>query len=198
MRHLVLLSAALLALAGCGTEPADAPDQSGPGEAPVATGEPQAPTGFASVYTDLDLDSCELLELETEQGSSASWRCPGFGDTPLLVEEGDGRFDLDAGVDDSGFQTIGAFNDLNDTIEWRLLDGQPVAVIFRYRDVSMETKGRTVLAVEKVGRQGAPGCRMAQIAGNTPEANQRARDFADAAVDFSCGTSEMALVGEAR
>lgn len=198
MLRSILLATGLLVLAACGTEPAEPEAASPAGEAAPASGTAPPPSGVASVYTELDLDTCELLEQEIEEGSSASWRCPGFGDTPLFIEEGDGRFDVDAGVDDGGFQTVGAFNDLNETFEWRLRDGEPAAVIFRYRDVSMESKGRTVLAVEKVGSEGAPGCRIAQIAGETPEANQLARDEADAAADFTCGSSETKLIGNAR
>lgn len=193
-----LWACAALALASCGgrEETADG------GDAPAPTAEQaelNAAPQFASTYTDFDLAKCEVLSEEREEGSSAEYRCPGFGELPLLVQEGDGRFDLDVGGDDGGFQTIGAFNDIEDTIEWRLKDGQPFAVIFRFLDVTEEAKGRTVLAVETVTRSGQSPCRVAQIAGDTPDANQKARELADAAAaeGFIC-PPEPERVGSAQ
>ena len=190
----LLAAVSLAALAACGAQEEAVPE---PGTTEGDEAGPEL-TGFASTYSELDLEACEQTSLETEEGTSASWTCNGFGDIPLFVDEGDGRFDLDAGVHDSTFETIGAFNAINTTIEWRLKDGDPFAVIFRYNDVSMESKGRTVLAVEKIGRTDSPGCRVAQIAGETPDANQVARDLADQSVaEFICGVDEAALVGGA-
>ena len=188
-----MLAAALLA--ACGSDPAPEPDAK---TASQQDREAEAVTGLASVYTLLDLDKCELVSEETEEGTSAEWRCAGFGEVPLIVEEGDGRFDVDAGVRNEAFETIGAFNSLGENVEWRLRDGKPFAVIFRYLDATEEAKGRTVLAVEKVGSAAAPGCRVAQVAGDVPDANQVARDLADSnAAEFACGSSEMAVAGNA-
>ncbi|MCR2832482.1 hypothetical protein [Parerythrobacter lacustris] len=193
-----LWACAALALASCGG--LDEGSESGDAPAPTAEqAELNAAPQFASTYTDFDLAKCEVLSEEREEGSSAEYRCPGFGELPLLVQEGDGRFDLDAGGDDGGFQTIGAFNDIGDTVEWRLKNGQPFAVIFRFLDVTEEAKGRTVLAVETVTRLGLPACRVAQIAGDTPDANQKARELADAAATegFRC-PDEPELLGNAQ
>lgn len=190
-RAVLLLGAALLTACGSDAEP----DASRAGR---QGGEAQSMTGLASTYTTLDLDKCQLVDEETEEGTGAEWRCAGFGEVPLIVEEGDGRFDVDAGIRNDRFETIGAFNSLGDNVEWRLRDGKPFAVIFRYLDATPEAKGRTVLAVEKVGAAAAPGCRVAQVAGDVPDANQVARDLADSnAADFTCGTSEMAVAGNA-
>lgn len=187
-----MVASTALALAACGSEPAPAPE-TGP-----SSEQPQELTGLASTYSTLDLDKCKLVDEETEEGTSAEWQCGGFGDTPLIIEEGDGRFDVDAGTKNEAFETIGAFNSLGDNVEWRLNNGVPFAIIFRYQDATEEAKGRTVLAVEKVGSAGAPGCRVAQVAGDVPDANQVARDLADSnAADFACGTSELAVVGGA-
>lgn len=178
-----IAAGAALVLAACGGK-----DASSETDVPAPTAEQAEQTAapaFASTYTDFDLANCKVLSEEREEGSSAEYECPGFGKTALLVQEGDGRFDLDAGVDDEDFQTVGAFNDIAETVEWRLKDGKPFAVIFRYRDVSMEGKGRTVLAVETVGAEKLPGCRVAQISGDTPEANSKAREMADIAAEDS-------------
>lgn len=193
-----LWACASLALASCGGR--DEGSQTGDVPAPTAQqAELNAAPQFASTYTDFDLAKCEVLSEEREEGSSAEYRCPGFGDLPLWVQEGDGRFDLDAGGDDGGFQTIGAFNDIGETVEWRLKDGQPFAMIFRFLDVTEEANGRAVIAVETVTGPGQPACRVAQIAGDTPDANQKARELADAAAveGYRC-PDEPELLGAAR
>lgn len=162
-------------------------------------GSALATDGLVSRYTRFDLAACEILREERVEGSFADYRCPGLPGIPLLVQEGDGRFDLDAGTNDDAFQTIGAFNDIGDTVEWRMRDGAPFAVVFRFLDRAMIEPGRTVLAVEKVGTAGSPGCRVAQIAGDTPDANVRARALADRrAAGFRCGTDETLYIGRAR
>lgn len=189
---------ALALLTACGGDsPSDgAASDLKPGE--LAAPQPgQMPQGFASVYSDFDLEKCTVLD-SSEEGGSASYRCPGFGKLALLVQEGDGRFDLDPGADDGGLQTIGAFNDVGETLEWRLKDGTPFALIFRYKDASEEGRGRSVLAVETLSSEGKPGCRVVQIAGDTPDANQRAREEADKAAlpDFAC-PPEPHMIGAA-
>lgn len=196
-----------LALAACSQQPAPSAEPS-PEPTPAVSPLPESATsptpeasagGVTSRYTRFDLAACEILEEEREEGSYADYRCPGLAGYPLPVQEGDGRFDLDAGVNDDAFQTLGAFNDIGPTIEWRIRDGEPFAVIFRFLDRAMMDPGRTVLAVEKVGRPGAPGCRVAQIAGDTPDANARARALTDRmTASFRCGVDEPVIVGEAR
>lgn len=196
----------LVVLAACSPEPASPPEARPAAEAtpapaaePVERPSPPEPAArMGSRYTRFDLAACQVLREEREEGSFADYRCSGLPDVPLLVQEGDGRFDLDAGIDDDGFQTIGAFNDIGGTIEWRMRDGAPFAVIFRFLDRAMMDPGRTVLAVETVGRAGAPGCRVAQVAGDTPGANARARAFADRLADASPCPSEPIYLGNAR
>lgn len=202
-----------LALAGCSQEAPEretveathssspVPGATTPAAEPVAdpaAEEPADAGGYSSVYTDFDLEACRVTGESTE-GASVDYACPGRADVPIFVHLGDGRFDLDAGVDGGEFMTIGAFNELGERLEWRTKDGVPVAVIFRYRDVTPQGEGRTVLAVEKVGQAGAPGCRVAQIAGDTPDANDVAREIADTrAESFRCGRDEARIVGNAR
>lgn len=204
--------AAALALAACSQEaPESEPVEKTTGSATPAaetpTTEPgadpadEAPAdagGYSSVYTDFDLEACRVTGESTE-GASVDYACPGRDGVPIFVHLGDGRFDLDAGVDGEEFMTIGAFNELGDRLEWRLKDGEPVAVIFRYLDIAPQSDGRTVLAVEKIGRAGSPGCRVAQIAGDTPGANDVAREIADTRTEsFRCGQDEARIVGNAR
>ena len=172
--------------------PATGSDETSIGE------QTRAEKGYTSSYTKLDLDKCRVLDKSTGEGSWIEFRCEGLQDIPLFVSEGDGRFDVDAGIKNGDFATIGAFNELGDTIEWRLRDGKPFAVIFRYSDVTMGSGDRSVLAVETIGRDGVPGCRVAQIDGSTSRANRRAREIADTeAINFDCG-KEPRYIGDAR
>ncbi|WP_374407807.1 hypothetical protein [Pelagerythrobacter sp.] len=199
---------AALGLAACSQDPPEqAPKTETPEPAtPVkratpavgATDTPAETGGYASVYSDFDLAACRVTA-EQPEGTGVDYACPGREGIPLFAHHGDGRFDLDAGVDGEEFMTIGAFNEIADRIEWRTNDGTPFAVIFRYRDVAPGSAGRTVLAIEKIGRAGAPGCRVAQIAGDTADANRVAREIADTrAAAFRCGTDEARIVGDAR
>ena len=203
----ILALAALLA--ACGSRGDDSEPQGSGAEtrsSPTPTGfarpdlRPGTPLGFTSDYTDFDLSICDLIRENREEGSGAEYKCTGRMMLPIFVQEGDGRFDLDAYRDNDRFETIGAFNEIGDRLEWRKLDDRPIAVIFRYRDVTPESGGRTVLAVERIGRaEDDPGCRVAQVSGNTPNANIRARQIADAkAANFDCGSDETVIVGDAR
>lgn len=203
---------AAMALVGCQghgepDEEAAAPAQTGEGHTPassspaVADGDAQAAESdeFSSHYTPLDLAACEVTDSESEEGQWAERTCPGYRGVPLLVDDGDGRFDIDAGVRNEAFQSLGAFNDPPDTIEWRLKDGVPFAIIYRLTDATPEGAGRTALMVERIGTAQRPGCTIAQVAGSAREASVRARQFADrTAAGFDCAASQPATVGNAR
>lgn len=182
-----------LTLAACGSEPADEQGADAPviaGSTGAEAQEPQAAqspdTRIASNYSRLDLDRCTLIE-QLVEGESASWKCTGLGGAPLFVNSGDGRFDIDAGADDGRFDTIPGFNETGDTIEWRMTDGRPFAIVYRLRDISPEGDGSSTLFVKSVGTQEAPGCLIAQVPGSAREANVLAREQADRAVHgFDC------------
>lgn len=203
---------AAMALVGCqgqdeANEEAAAPAQTGEGPTPpasspaVADGGAQAANshGFSSQYTPLDLAACEVTDSESEEGQWAERTCPGYRGVSLFVDDGDGRFDIDAGERNEAFQSLGAFNNPPDTIEWRMKDGVPFAIIYRLSDATPEGAGRTVPMVERIGTAQQPGCTIAQVAGSAREANVRARQFADrSATGFGCTESQPATVGNAR
>jgi len=212
MRLPLFICLATLAVAGCSSEPGTDSAAGQPGASPTAspaaeaTGSVETPAGepapsddgFASAYTPLDLDDCDVLDRSIDEGNWVELRCAGYRGIPLFVSEGDLRFDVDAGVANENFQTVMAFNTLGDRVEWRLREGEPFATIIRYRDVGTPGTTRTILAVDRIGRPGAPGCRVAQIAGDTPGANRRARQIADAeAAAFDCA-QEPRYIGDAR
>lgn len=140
-----------------------------------------------SVYTALDLGRCRVIE-RIEEGESVRWRCPGHAGIPLLVGTGDGRFDVDAGVDNNEWESLSQFNNPGPRVEWRLRGQRPIAIIYRLSTSSPETAAFSRLAVETIGRAGRPGCVIGWIDGGLPDANARARAIADRrAESFRCG-----------
>ena len=202
------LALAATALTACGeTVPADQARESSVED--VTIDEPQVPPigetaseetpdeRFASAYGTLDLDQCEVLT-QQEEGEGATFRCGLIAGVPIFVQAGDGRFDLDAGVENDQFQTIAAFNEIAPRIEIRSDEGAPFAVIFRYQDASLQSNNRSVIAVERIGTRDDPGCRIAQIGGGAGAANQRAREIADLAADGETDcTAEPQVIGDA-
>jgi hypothetical protein len=147
-----------------------------------------------SVYTALDLRACRVLE-RIEEGDSVRRLCPGLAGIPLFVNAGDGRFDVDAGIDNGEWESLPAFNRLGPRVEWRRRDRRPIAIIFRHILTSGERDTGSVLAVESVGRAGRPGCLVALIGGALPNANAVARAAADRAGTFRCGRDRPARHG---
>jgi hypothetical protein len=139
---------------------------------------PAAAQPASSVYTELNLDRCRTLEVIPE-GESVRRRCPGLGAIPLFVNAGDGRFDVDAGIDNDQWESLGAFNEIGPRIEWRLAARRPFAIIYRLRLTSAEQPPGSTLIVETIGRRGSPGCQIATVDGALPDANARARAIAD-------------------
>ena len=131
-----------------------------------------------SAYTGLDLDRCKQLD-HGETPESTEWRCSGYRGVPLFVQNGDERYDVDAGVEDEDALWAHTFDYPGKTVEWRIAGGKPFAIIYRLRSANPERPRTTVLAVESVGMRGHPGCRVATIPGSTRNANQQARSAAD-------------------
>ena len=195
MRVLVLL-VAVASLAACADPdpPAGPSPDAAEASALASAAPPVEATGTPrSVYTDLDLDACETLRTY-EEGGGVELRCPGYDGADLFVSEGDLRFDLDAGVPNGMFTTQPAFNTLGDRVEWRLVDGEPVAVIVRYRMEAGDgaPPPRDELAVITVGTEGSPGCLVDWVpADASPSPNEAARALADReAPGFACPPAE--------
>jgi hypothetical protein len=144
-----------------------------------------APT---STYSALDLDACETISVaHAGEGDWAARRCRGRYGVTLFVNEDDARYDVDAGVDNGVWESAIQLNGLGPQLEWRLEGGRPFAIIYRYTIPEAMAGGRSMLAVESIGRRGRPGCLIALIRA-TPAANARARQIADRrARSFRCG-----------
>ena len=147
-----------------------------------------APT---SAYTTLNLDACEIVSVaHAGEGDWVNRRCPGRGGITLFVSEDDARFDVDAGVDNGEWESASQLHELGPQLEWRIERGRPFALIYRYIIAEAMPGGRSMLAVESIGRSGRPGCLIALI-NATPNANARARQIADSrARTFRCGRDQ--------
>ncbi len=148
-----------------------------------------APT---STYSALNLDACEIVSVaHAGEGDWANRHCRGRYGVTLFVNEDDARYDLDAGVDNGEWESAMQLNELGPQIEWRVEGGRPFAIIYRYNIPEAMAGGRSMLAVESIGRTGRPGCLVALIRA-TPAANARARQIADRrARSFRCGRDQQ-------
>lgn len=142
-----------------------------------------------SAYTPLDLERCRVIE-RIEEGESVRFLCPGHAGVALYVSAGDGRFDLDAGVDNDEWESLNPFNHLGPRVEWRMRGRVAVAAIYRVIVDAPESNVRSALVVESIGRRGRPGCLTAVVNGALPNANALARAAADRAAAFRCGVEE--------
>lgn len=144
--------------------------------------------GISSRYTEVSPDNCKTVEEELEEGTYVRQLCTGIAGYPLTVAEGDGRMNVHAGNDPVTGETIAPFNTLGDRVEWRLENGNPFAIIYRLKVVAPESAdaGRSQLFVSKIGKNNGPSCVIAEIAGDYPDANEKARRVADENRDFDC------------
>jgi hypothetical protein len=131
-----------------------------------------------SAYTGLDLDHCTELD-HGETPAFAEWRCRGHGGVPLFVQSGDDRYDIDAGLQDEDAIWANTFDYPGKTVEWRLSEGKPFAIIYRLESANPDHPRTTMLVVETIGSRGRPGCRVAMIPGSARNANRQARSAAD-------------------
>ncbi|MFP5330375.1 MAG: hypothetical protein ACLGHC_09625 [Alphaproteobacteria bacterium] len=131
-----------------------------------------------SAYTRLDLDSCKRLD-PGEDPSSATWRCAGYANLALFVRNADDRYDLDAGIESEEARFADTFDYPGETVEWRLFNGTPFAMIYRLKNANPDKPPSSILVVESVGRGTKPGCRVAEIPGSRRNANEEARKIAD-------------------
>jgi len=142
----------------------------------VAPGASQS-ARITSAYTTIDLDKCASLDREPVPASNR-WRCRGYAGIPLFVQDGDDRYDVDAGREDDDQLWSQSFDYPGKTVEWRLNRGKPFAIIYRLDSANPEAPKWSRLMVETIGR-GAPGCRVAIIDARSRTANEQAREAAD-------------------
>jgi hypothetical protein len=179
---LVLLMAATL-IGGASISSAE-------GFAPASATVAQAPTRFSSVYSALTKCGSGMTKKEEREaeknGSDIPTRCKGFGgyavdisysacSSNFALEKGDERIGL-------GMQAIGW---KQKTIEWRLANGKPFAIIMRVYDYAGNDQCATggKITGESLLVKGLKGFEHIDetIKAATPNANLKARELADKA-----------------
>ena len=169
------------------------------------------PAAFAnsSAYTKLKQQDCTTT---TQDEAGANSTCPGFGDYPLYIKDGDLRIAVTYGpalqvIIDRSFESFSSFNNINETTEWRLNNkGLPFAAIQRWyieNDPSGDgTSSRSRGQVLVISRVAQPEDGLSCVVGYVDalanaNANALSRTVADnEARDFACGYSEPMWWGE--
>ena len=165
---------------------------------------------IGSVYTSTAPKECKVKSAENGVDDSTTRVCPGKAGLVVLVSEDDLRETVSVGRDrkaaeeEPAAQTwFGPFNWTTETVEWRMADGKPFAIIQRWHiddssdeDKNGRSKAKPMLAVTRL----PPGavCHVAyvDVAAN-PNANELARKAADAfAREFDCGKDRVRVFGE--
>ena len=149
-----------------------------------------------SVYSDLDVEKCQLTNQSHGEGDWAEWECPGINGIPVRVSEDDLRFAVSFGADAAhqcaAQQTFGSFNSLGPKIEWRIVDGKIFATILRWYLNSDNVKS-SWLVVTKF--DGTDACHAAYVDATLPDANLVARQKADElSPGFHCAKDRPEIV----
>lgn len=159
----------------------------------LATGSDSEAASITSVYTKINLETCPVLEGPSDEGTfGGSWLCRGHEGIPVYVAEGDLRmlvsFGPDAANEPAARQTLPQFNTINETLEWRLRDGQPFATILRWFPSNAEGNGSGSVLIVSQYLPGGGTCQIARIdARANKNANVMARQAADTlAGRFNC------------
>jgi len=158
---------------------------------------------ISSLYTSVELEkACKLVKTFPNEGGGAIWDCKGHNGVRVRVAEGDLRFFVSFGENadkqTASGQTLGPFNNIHKTLEWRVervgKAWVPFATILRYFWDSNGRKGQT-LVVSKLGQNDA--CHVAHIPANgNRNANEQARRIADTrARSFDCKNTQAMRFG---
>lgn len=173
------------------------------------TGPAAAVEPVSSIYTKLEFDT-DCVQLSADQ-MGGEFSCAGHGGYGVLITEGDLRQSVFFGYvgdwyADNAWESFGAFNQANDTVEWRLKGGVPFAAILRWyienpnpdTGTPDEAHRGQVLVVSKVGQ---PGVGDACVVGYVDalangDANTLAREVADTIAEgFACRADEPQFHG---
>lgn len=164
------------------------------GEAPTSdsTSAGDSTATIRSVYTSLAEADCRLVEKDEETGATSS-RCPGTAGYALLVHDYDARMTVDvvapggrthrlsySGVITSAFSTLGP------RAEWRMRNGDPIALIVRvnaFEDPAAPTRATSYLAVARITDREV--CVTDRIPPSAT-ANEAARQAADLSASRPC------------
>ena len=176
--------------------------------AAVATQTPASAQDFTSLYSSTAARNCKKVDAAKEgEGDWSVWLCPGIGGYVVRVTEDDLRMTVSIGrtleaaaKEPASKHQFAPFNNVHDTIEWRLSKGQPFATIHRWYLADAKTTDKTgkpdQLAMLVVTRLN-PACHAAYVDVHANAiANVMARQAADAqARSFDCN-NPPAVIGK--
>ncbi len=178
----------------------------------TCTARPVTAQDVTYAYTKIDLNTCRHTK-GTDIEDYGSWLCRGHAGIPVYIAGGDQRafvsYGRNAKNEVAASETLSAFNDHGDMIEWRienLPDGKtrPFATILRFGTTVQapdpNPDGRTVDGQVLVITRLNPGgvCHVGYVDGRAnPEANMLARQVADErARAFRCGKDSPGVYGK--
>jgi hypothetical protein len=164
---------------------------------------------IGSRYSSTAPKACRLIGKPSELDGSTTRLCPGIAGLSVLISEDDLRETVSVGKSRAAAEREPAaqvwfepFNSTQTTVEWRIADGKPFAIIQRWliadnadRDAKDRPRDKAMLAVTRLPP--GPACHVAyvDVAAN-PNANELARKAADElARDFKCGKDEVKVIG---
>ena len=164
---------------------------------------------ISNAYTSTAPKGCRAIAPRNNEDGSATRVCPGKAALVVLVNEDDLRETVSVGRDRAAAAKepaaeawFGPFNSTTTTVEWRMQDGKPYAIIQRWHiadnsdpDEEGRPKDKAMLAVTRL----PPGavCHVAyvDVAAN-PNANELARKAADKiARGFTCSKDTVKIIG---
>jgi hypothetical protein len=165
---------------------------------------------IGSTYTSTASKDCRVPSAGNGVDDSTIRVCPGMAGLVVLVSEDDLRETVSVGRnraaavrEPAAQSSFGPFNSTAATVEWRTVNGEPFAIIQRWRiaDNSDQDKdgrpiAKSILAVTRL----PPGavCHVAYV---DVQANRNANELARKAADetargFRCGKDEVKIIGE--
>lgn len=140
-----------------------------------------APAGISSAYTDLDKD-CEMQD--SEEGAHTSTFCKGYGGYRLHIFDSATTLEFNIERGDEGVRIASqslSYPLKESKLEWRLADGEPFAVILRTYHQRGSGMGRGTEMLTVRGLNDFQEINHSIDVRTTPNANEKAREYADAA-----------------
>lgn len=169
------------------TDTTDMPDTGETNELqrPDRTDAAFASNGFRSVYTELDLEDCDMVEGSAES-TDRIYQCDGYQDMEIFVHDSDGRFTVAAGQSPDFFVQNQPLNIPGTQIEWRLKEEEPHAIIYslmmQYPEDTEPPEGvrrdKERLVVASLPANGQSGCAQAVVM-DVSNQGHKARNYAD-------------------
>ncbi|MEN0042090.1 MAG: hypothetical protein AAF764_12265, partial [Pseudomonadota bacterium] len=124
------------------------------------------------------------------------------GQMTATINVYDGRSYMSFGEDDVQGRLFMSFDNPGPAMEWRLHDGVPVAMILRFKLGGLSVDGEdnaqgNVLVVHRLVSERGSACLVGWVDARANKgANEMAREIADAAPAFRCGTDNPHTFGE--